>query len=814
MIRSFLTLTLRILWRNKVTSFVNIFSLSVGIAVFVAIMLYLHHEYGYDKFNKNYPHIYRVEGDNYAKLPPVIGTYLKDNLPEVKDIARLALGRNEYVTYIPENDPENKKEIKVNNFWADSTVFDVFTFSFLQGDPNTALKDPYTIVLSESSAKKLFDDDYPLLKSIEIRGHQFRVTGIIKNVKNSHVEIDALVSQESIPKVFPERDINNTTRNSWLWSATYLLMSDKIDESAVENKINNVLSEINDGELFDMQFKHFHIRPLKDIYFNGSLQYLNYGLHGNLKLNRVLFAIGIFMLALGCINYVNLTTARSTIRAKEVAVKMVSGSSKNLLRSQLIVESIIITLISVSVAITILSIFISKFNQFAWVDIPVNELNRPVVWGIMVGGGLVIGFLAGVYPAFYLTSVKPIELIKGKGVKGKSKSVFRWTLMTFQFAAAMIMIIGIFVNLRQLQFVKTKDLGFNKEHIITIRTPSQPGDEQYRLRKNFKNRLLQYPGILNMTFSGGEPGSEIPTATYEIDGIKRTMPGILIEEDYLKVMGIQLVEGSAFPLAETDGEEPGPIVEDNNTNPGKGIKRRTILLNEVAARDFEIDSPIGKIIYWKDGARSRALEITGIVNDFHFQSLHDKIKPLIMWCWGPPMSIASIKISSDNIPGTLENIKTEWENVYGLAHFNYQFLDDSFDRQYKSDDQMAVVVGYFTVLAVVIACLGLFALSSFMVSRRTKEIGIRKAMGASVTRIYMMLAWDFLKLVLLAAIIASVVGWHLMNTWLNGFAYHIDLGLDIFILAILITIIIALSTITWQSLTTARSNPMETLRYE
>lgn len=805
MLRSFLTITIRVLWRNKVTSFINVFSLGVGITAFIFIMLYVRHETSYDKFNKNYDRIYRLEGDDYGKLPPVIGTYVKERIPEVENIARLAGGGKSYISYRPENNPENEKQVEVISFWADSTTFGVFTLPFIQGDPQSALKEPFTVVLTQSTAKKLFGEINPMMKSIELAGNQFNVTGIIKDVKNFHIEIDALFSHESMPKVYPNRDLNETGPNSWLWSATYFLTRDKVDKGGIEEKINEALAEINDGSLYDLQFTRFHIRPLKEIYFTGSVQNLQYGLHGNLKLIQAFLAIGIFMLVLACINYINLTTARAPSRAKEMAIKRVAGLSSILLGYQLILESVIVSFIAFVMAMTTLQLFSSKFNQLAMVDIDIAELNSPIVWATAITGVVLIGIIAGAYPAVHLTTVKPIGLMKGYGLKGSGGSLFRKTLMTFQFAISIIMIIAIIANLRQIEYVRTTDLGFNKKQIITISTPSN-FPEEYTLRETFKERLKQQKDIMGMTFSAGHLGGHIPTALLDIEGIERTMGLFCIDEDYLETMSIKVSEGRNFSV-----KRPGEkfIAENWALNGKTGI-----LLNETAVEDFGIDSPIGKVIKYKyQEGREYHFEIIGIVRDFHFRSLHHRVEPLVMF-WTTPMHLASIQISSSHIPATLKLIEKEWKNVYGSKAFSYQFLDDVYDRHYKGDENLATVIGYFTGLAIIVACLGLFALSSFMVSRRTKEIGVRKSLGASVKEIYFMLSWDFLKWIILAIVIASPVAHYLINLWLTGFAYHIDVSADIFVIAALAAVFIALVTVTWQSLKAAYANPVRALRYE
>ena len=804
MLRSFLTITFRVLWRNKVTSLVNIFGLSMGIVSFVFIMLYVQHETSYDKFNKNYDRIYRLEADDFGKLPPMVGQYVKEKLPEVVNIARLSLGDDEsYISYVPEINSENVKQIKASCFWADSTTFDVFTFPFIVGDPHTALDQPMTAVLTESTAQKLFGDSNPMMKTIEFLNHQFMVTGLIADVKKSHVEIDLLISLASIAKVFPERDLNRAGPNSWLWSATYLLMPDNVDKALVEHKINKALSEINDGSLIDIQFKNFHIRPLKHIYFDGNVQNLSYGLHGNLKMINILVAIGTFMIVLAGINYINLTTARSTVRAKEVAIKRVSGSSANQLRLQLIVESVIVSLISLVVAMTIMQLFLSKFNQLTTVNIQIDELNRPLIWLGIAGGGVLIGILAGMYPAFYLTAIRPVRLIKGGGMSGSGGSSLRSGLMTFQFALSIIMIIAIVVSFRQLNYTRTANLGFNKQ-IITVATPADIPDEG-ALRATFRESLKQHPGIEKVAFSAGSPGLKLADSPMlEINGIESSIQAILIDPEYLDVMGITLSQGRGFSRL-----SPGDQAK-NHPVPNK--RWGGVLLNESAVREFGIEDPVGKMIYTVNGRAS--FEIIGVVKDFHFRSFHEKIGPLAFAWFNESEHLANIKITSSNIPSTLKIIEAEWKNTYGQEPFEYQFLDETFNRQYKSDEHLATVIGYFTGLAIVIACLGLFALSSFMISRRTKEIGVRKTMGASVSTIYYMLSWHFLKWILLAIVLASPIGWYLMHLWLETFAYHVTLGVDVFVIAALLSIVIALVTVTWQSLAAANANPIKALRYE
>lgn len=799
MIQSFITIALRILWRNKITSFVNIFSLSVGITSFIFIMLYVQHETSYDKFNQHYDHIYRLEGDNYAKLPPVVGTHIKDRIPEIKKIARISNIEDEDIRRKPESSSEDIKHAETSVLWADSTTFDVFTFSFIQGDPAMSLRRPFTCVIAESIAENLFGDSDPMGKTIDLLEHQFEITGIIRDQEKSHLEAKVILSFSSMPLMYPDRDVNNTGRSSWLWSATYLLTADKIDEAFVEKKINGVLAEINDGNLFDTEFQEFRLRPLKEIYFYGALQNLDYAFHGSFKLVSILSVIGIFMLVLACINYVNLTTARSTVRTKEVAVKRIVGSSIALVRFQFIAESIITSVLALGAALTAVQIFIGRFNEVAMVNINIASLNRWEIWLGLFMGAVILGIIAGIYPAFYFTAVIPVKLVRGAGQDHDSAGFSRSLLMTFQFALSIILIVCAIANLRQLDYVRHANLGFRTEQIIEVQTASEIPDELV-LREAFKNDLLQFPDIVGLAFSAGTPGGFIPRHPIDIDGKKQSLDFFLIDHDYLDVMNIELSAGKSF-------------TRKNFTSVQEMHYKNSILINEAAVRELGIKNPVGRTFYWDDQGTTRAYDVIGVVKDFHVRSLHHRIAPMML-IQTPPMRTANIKVQSSNIPATLKTIEQVWKKIYGDRLFTFKFLDEKYNLQYKSDEQLATIIGWFTGIALIIACLGLFALSSFMVARRTKEIGIRKSLGASIRSIYVMLSWDFLRWIVLAAILGFPIAWYLLQFWLSKFAYHITLETDIFIIAALLAIGIALLTVTWQSWKAAKANPVKSLRYE
>ena len=774
---------------------------------FILIMLYVHHEFSYDKFNEHFDQIYRLEADDYGKLPPVIGDYVREKVPEVEEITRLSHDANEFIYYYPYDDPEANKEIIVHFFFADSTTFNVFTLPFIKGSPESALNEPYTVVLTERIARNLFGDNNPIGKTVEFSNNQFKITGIIRDIKNSHINIEALFSRNSIEKMYPNRDLNEGASNSWLWSGTYLLLTKNADTKLIEKKINDLLAEINDGTLISLIFKDFHIRPLKDIYFNGSTTNLQYGKHGNLKLTQSFMVISIFILVLACINYVNLSTARSTLRTKEVAIKKVAGSSRSLLRYQFIIESVLISIISFLLACTLVQGLLPQFNKLAMVDISTGDFNNPMVWILSILGVVFIGVISGLYPALHLTAIRYTSLIKGESVKGSKGVILRRTLLTFQFSISVLLIIGIITNLRQLHYSRKMDLGFNKDYILTINTASKGSIIH---RETMKERLLQNPDIQIVSFSCNPIGTQLPiSGSFEIEGEKIISNWLPIDPDFLELMDIELVEGRNFSW---DIEGDCMWIQKENKPKDNHIIR--LMFNETAVKQFWSESPVNKIhIGNLQGLGNFKYEVIGIVKDFHYRSVHHKIEPLFfIWNWS--QHLMYIKVSSSKIPSTIKFIEKEWKEVYGDTPLRYAFLDETFDQQYRSDEQGMKIIGYFTILAIIIACMGLFALSSFMAARRTKEIGIRKAMGATSQSIFLLLSKEFLKWVLLAVFIASPIAWIIMNKWLEGFAYRQNLSVDIFFLAALIVLVIAIITVAWQSLKTALANPVEALRYE
>jgi putative ABC transport system permease protein len=518
-------------------------------------------------------------------------------------------------------------------------------------------------------------------------------------------------------------------------------------------------------------------------------------------------AVALLILALAVINYVNLTTARSTLRSKEVILKKVMGSGKNLLRFQFISESTLITFISFILAFTIIQLILPKFNQLSGVGVSLGEYFTPAYWSMLIMTILLIGFISGFYPAMMLTSFSSVSNVRGQSLSGTGGTRLRHILLTFQLSISMVLIIGLITNLRQLNFVKNVNLGFDKEHVILINHPHKFEDE-VSYRKTFKDQLLLNHHITKVGSTNRRIGYQEPGhSELEINGTEKYFQFSLIDPDYLDAMGIDMVEGRNFSW-DRPGDRSLPLTDDSIQ-----FKTFPIIVNETAARTYWDESPVGKFCAFSGPRNQIKLEIIGVFKDFHLRSMHYKVEPMFFYCrWYSHNML--IRVSSENLPTTIQTIEKEWKNIYGAEPFAYSFLDETYEQQYQSDDRAATIIGYFTVLAIIIACMGLFALSSFMAVRRTKEIGIRKALGASSKTIFVMLSREYIKWILLSAVIASPIAWYAMNKWLETFAYRIELGPWVFIIAAVIALAIGLITVGWQALKSAVANPVEALRYE
>jgi len=804
--RNFFITALRNITRNRIQSLIQVISLVIGITAFILIGLYARNELRYDRFNENFDRIYRLEFGNRVGQPTAPGHQIKQYFSEVENVVRLVNWQGKdralHLNYIPEGDSAEINTVKIEDyFWCDSTIFEVFTINMIQGDPESALRDPNTVVLSESIARRIFGDLDPIGKVLG--GNWLTVTGVFEDLKNSHIEMNMLISLMSNPAQQQYQRGDPGFLNNYLADfsyITYLLLPENNDPVNVEKRINSYFIENTPvGSGIDFDESSYSLRPLKDVYFTTDvISERNYCSHGNRRMLRILVSIAIIILLLAVINYVNLTTARASLRAREVGIRKVTGSTKTLLIYQFLIESIVVAVFSFLISLVLVVVLLPGFNELASTDMDLKFIIRPGTWIVFIVSILILGVMSGLYPALLLTRFQAVESLYGSKVKGSRSWTFRRILLTFQFFISIFLVVGVLVIFRQLHYMKSANLGFIKESVINTQFyqwSNNPGK-----RKLVKQELEVHPGVMGVAFSQGVMGGEpfhFPQSLI-FDGEKRQVTLLAADAGFLDLLEINLVEGRNFSW-----DRPADY-NDGTAWPGK------CLINETGVREFGLDEPVGTFI---SGEFGPMFEIIGVVKDIHFRSQHEKIEPFLFtwWQWLP---VASIRISPVNSKATLDFIEAKFEELEPGMVFEYTYLEDTYNRQYEKDEQTALIIRNFAIIAILIACLGLFGLSTFMAVRRTKEIGLRKIMGASVNSLFLLLAREFVKWVVIAIVFACPVSWKVMNSWLQSFAYHTHVEFWIFVVAAVLAISVTFLTVIWQSLKTAKANPVESLRYE
>lgn len=808
MLRNYFITAVRNIVRNKVQTIIQVVSLTIGITAAIIIGLYVQHEFSYDNFHEKKEWIYRIEFGKQVGQWSAIGHQIKQEIPEMENVVRILNwgGKDRILTleYFPENDSLNKQTLEFTDaYYCDSSIFEVFTIPLIQGDPVTALKTPGTCVLSESTARRIFGDKDPVGESFGM-GY-ITITGVFKDLENSHIDINMLISISTFPELagYPRGHPNYQNEYNSASYMTYVLLPEGMNHSHAEKRIDSFFKEKWKNSFNYDPANIFQLRNLEDIYFSSNLEReVNTFNHGNLGLLRILISIALFILVLGIINYINLTTARATLRSKEIGLRKVTGSSKPELISQFLVESWVVTLISFLLALALTWLLLLPFNDLASTDLNMQFLSKPAIWMMILLLVLILGFLSGIYPAIYLTGFLPVSSLSGEQVRGRGSVVFRRILLTFQFTISIILIICVIVIFRQLHYMKTADLGFNQELVVNY--SFWLWQQDHSKRQLINEELIQNPQIKVVAFSSGMAGGEdlVFPDPLEFNGISKYTAWLGIDPGFLEVMGTRIVDGRNFSR-----DRPGDFV------PELGESTYRILVNETFIREFELENSAGTVVTNRNGY---PYEIIGVMNDFHFVSLHEEIQPT-MFAWQRFLPILSVKISPVNINATLTYIKSVLSSIFpevNEANFRYTFLDETYARQYLKDENTIRIIINFALVAILIACLGLFGLSSFMATRKIKEIGIRKAFGASVPTVFMLLAREFIRWIALSVVLACPVAWIIMHRWIQNFAYRTTIAWWIFAMAILLAFIITFVTVTWQSLKTAQTNPVDALRYE
>jgi len=813
MIRNYIRVAFRNLWKSKGFSAINILGLAVGLATCLLILFFVLDELGYDRYNAKADRIYRVDGElmfggtHYimAVAPDPMGATLKRDYPEVEQYVRF---RSFNSWFLVKKGSQNIQENNVE--FVDSTFFDVFTFPMIVGNPSTALTEPHSIVITESMALKYFNGTDVLGKTLTVNDSvPYKITGVIRDMPTqSHFRYDFLV---------PMADLPESRQNIWVSNNfnTYVVLRPGSDPRAFYKHGEEVVNKYMLPQASQMlhitaddfhkagNFAHYNLFPLTDIHLHSN-KTAELAANGDITYVYIFSAAALFILLIACVNFMNLSTARSAGRAKEVGVRKTLGSLKGNLIGQFLTESILVSFLALALALVLVSLMLGYFNSLSGKEMHIGTLlSRPVVDLSLVGLALVVGILAGVYPAFYLSSFQPIKVLKGIMSTGFRTGWLRSSLVVFQFSISIFLIIGTAVIYNQLQYIRHKDLGFKRDQVLVLQNTSVLGNQS----KAFRDELMQIRGVQDITMTGFLPtnGSRsdqplFPDATLNQKNAL-AMQTWYVDAHYVQTMGMQILSGRSF--------------SDQFPTDSTGV-----ILNEAAVKLWGVRDPLNKNLYTLrsfSGGTAPANVITyhvvGVIKDFNFSSLREVVTPLAL-LMGPNLGSVAVRLHTDDMHGVVNKVSRIWTSMVPSQPFNYSFMDDDFNHLYDSEQRMGNISISFAILAIFIACLGLFGLVTYAAEQRKKEIGIRKVLGASVSNLVNLLGRDFLGLVGLSTLIAFPVSWWAMHRWLQDFAYRVGMGWWIFAASGLLVLVIALGTVSVQAIRAARANPIKSLRTE
>jgi putative ABC transport system permease protein len=813
MLKTHLKAAWRNLMKNKIFSFVNVIGLTIGLASFLLIALYIFDEMSFDRFHKNANHIYRLIEDRTSpdgKETKVAGAGYQVSeksqsvIPVIKDIVRMTtFGRANIST--TENTNVFYEDYRIGN----EGFLTTFDFPLVQGDRKTALTEPYTVILTQEMAEKLFNTSNVIGKSIKTDrdGHPFKITGVLKNFPdNSHLSFDLLFSEASVK----DSSFTSFADNDWASSyfTTYFLLDAHANKNDVERQIQQLLNSSRDNK--NKTRITLALQPLADIHFYSAGIEGNDNNKGNITYIYVFSIVALFILLIACINYMNLATARFTNRAKEIAVRKVAGASRKNLVVQFLAEALLISAIALIAAVAIVELVLPTFNSFTGKQLTLTINTDTRIWLGILAVLIIVAILSGIYPALFQSRFKPLSLLKSKVTPGKGTLSIRRSLVVFQFSLSIVMIIATMVVYLQVKYLNTKDMGFNKEQMLVIDINS---GKVRRSADAIKNEFLKLSQVSKVCVSSRVPGEwkDIPQVEVKNENIQNTtgseMYFLGIDDQFLSTYQIDLLSGRNFyPNSLTDSSS---VLINETAAKELGIQRATGQRIEIPSVDF-----FGTVV---PPDRPYVAQVAGIVKDFNFQSLREPLKPMILGFQKNPVQAIdyfTAKVSPGNTGSMLDQMNAVLHGVDANHLFEYHFLDKQWDLFYRQDKIRQMIFLIMAVLAIIIACLGLFGLATYAAEQRIKEIGIRKVLGASVRGIIAMLSKDFLKLVVIASIIAFPIAWFAMNKWLQDFAYRINISWWVFVIASVVAILIALLTISYQAIRAAIANPVKSLRTE
>lgn len=794
MIKNYLLLAIKNFRKQKMFSLINVLGLTVGITCCLMIFLFVMNELSYDRFHKNGDNIYRVmrvgniDGIK-MEIPYLSAPYATALLNDYPDAVKKAVRVN------PDNDLISYKNISFNEkkiYLVDSNFFDFFSFKLVKGSPATVLNDPLSIVMTETAAKKYFGNEDPMGKVVDFNKNlRLKVTGIAEDVPvNSHLNFDMVVP------------LSNWRNTQWFnqWPNNGLFTYVQLNPSVKPEQLKTLFPSFMDkymGKYYrENGFKMgLTINPLTGIYFEGETPFDNVK-HGSKKMVYIFMSIALLILIIACINFMNLATARATDRSKEVGLRKVLGAVRRQLAWQFIFESLLFATVAAVLALVLLQLIMPAYTGFLGYKLP-SYWNKPWLYIFVVGVILVVGVLAGSYPALLLSSFSPIESLKGKLKVGKHGAFFRKALVVFQFAISVLLIISVAVVIKQMHYVRSTDLGFSKEQSMIVRLDN---NAIWNKKIEFKNQLQANPAVASVSLMSGEPGGFHDSYGFEVEskpGEKIMLNTEFADFEYTKTLGLKIIAGRSFsPKFVTDSTD-------------------AVIINHSAATalGYTPEQAVGKWVK-NIAADSARRTIVGVVEDYHYASLKQAIGPLVVSTKKDDRRLALIKLNTSQVQQTIERIKKIYSSVAPDYPFEYDFLDERFDQLYKTEIKQESLLSVFSVIAICIACLGLFGLASYTALKRTKEIGVRKVLGSSVENIVLLLSKDLLKPVLLGTLIAVPTGYFIMQKWLQSFVYRVDIHWWLFAIAAMMAVLIALFTVSVQAIKAAVANPVKSLRSE
>jgi len=818
MLLNYIKIAFRNMRKHKLDTLLNISGLSLGIACSILILFHISDELSYDRFFTKADRIFRVtcemrEGDNtrhWATTDPVLATYISERIPEIENTCRMFAIPPMVLSYQPENDLARRFE-ESSGFFADQSSIDIFDFKFIKGNPETALIEVNSIVLTESMAEKYFSNENPLGKAILIgadgKENPVKVTGIINDLpSNSHMQFKYLLSYPTFIEFLRGMGREDmATIRGWAALYNYVLLKDKNLKPAADARFPDFTAEHFAGrgakEEVISRIK-FKLQPIVDIHLHSKLEQ---EIKANSDINYVYIfsAIALFIMIIAGVNYVNITTAQALKRMKEVGVRKILGARYHQLYIQIIGESLLLIFITTLIALLLLEAFLPLYNEITgkyYIFTDIFSITNTIIFVSLI---LTFGIIASVYPAFYISNFNPVQSIKGIREPFSSAAKTREGLVIFQFAISVFMIFSTIIIYQQMNYFVNTNLGFDKENVLTIKLNNELQLQAIKNPETLKNELYENPSILSASVVSNMPGDRLSVEHLRVDGAgdineRIQFRFVRTDIDYLKTLNLELIDGRDF-------------TESSATN-------SAFIISEQAAKELKIDEPVGRMGLGVFGTRG---EIVGVVKDFHFSSLQNIIEPLVIEYFPAEHQMKSVfsnylllKITGDNIPETLDFIKTKIEKIAPASLFVYSFLEQDLNKLYESESHVSDMFKAFALFAIFISCLGLFGLSSFSAQLRVKEIGVRKALGASVANIVGLLSKNYMLWILIANAIALPLAWIFMGSWLNSFAYRIQIGLFAFVFSIVISLGLALVTVSYQAIKAAYSNPVDSLRYE